>query len=50
MWSGATTTRRYSGVRAAPVSELNSSATSAAIWRSHVNSPMSSYRRAVFAW
>ena len=32
MCSGATIAFPYSGVRAAPVSELNSSATSAAIW------------------
>ena len=42
MWSGATTTCWYSGARAAPVSVLNSSATSAAMPRSQVNSPKSS--------
>jgi hypothetical protein len=42
MWSGATTTVRYSGVRAAPVRVLKSSATSAAICLSQVKRPKSS--------
>ena len=50
MCSGAVITLRNVGDRAAPVSVLNSSATSAAISRSVVNRPKSSYRRAVLAW
>ena len=50
MCAGARSTRRASPGRAKPVSWLNMSATSAPISSSHVSSPKSVYRRAVFGW